>query len=48
MNRRELLKNGLLAGTLSIVPFSNAFANTAKRELKLENDLSGFKKSKIR
>nr|WP_314492461.1 MBL fold metallo-hydrolase [uncultured Chryseobacterium sp.] len=47
MNRRELLKNGLLAGTLSIVPFSNGFANTKKTELKLENDLSGFKKVRL-
>jgi hypothetical protein len=28
MNRRELLKNGLLAGTLSMIPFSNVLAET--------------------
>lgn len=47
MNRRELLKNGLLAGALSVVPFSNTFANQKEIPLKLEGDLSGFKKIKL-
>ncbi|ANF52151.1 MBL fold metallo-hydrolase [Chryseobacterium glaciei] len=47
MNRRELLKTGILAGTLSIIPFSNAFAATNEPKLSLEDDLSGFKKIKL-
>ena len=47
MNRRELLKNGILAGTLSILPFSNTFANNKKVLSDEENDLSGFKKIKL-
>ncbi|AZB33250.1 MBL fold metallo-hydrolase [Chryseobacterium bernardetii] len=47
MNRRELLKNGLLAGTLSLVPFSRVLAEaTVIPETKRE-DLSGFKKIKL-
>lgn len=45
MNRRELLKNGLLAGALSVTPFSGIFAAAnGKKYLEPENDLSGFKK----
>ncbi|MDN3692674.1 hypothetical protein QWZ06_10485 [Chryseobacterium tructae] len=44
MNRRELLKSGLLAGTLSLVPFSNVFAKTKTISEKTGDDLSGFKK----
>jgi len=47
MNRRELLKNGLLAGTLSLVPFSNVWAETKIIPEKTEDDLSGFKKNKL-
>lgn len=47
MNRRELLKNGLLAGTLSLVPFSNVFAEEKANLQKKEDDLSGFKKIKL-
>lgn len=47
MNRRELLKNGLLAGTLSIVPFSKTFAAKKESHLPFEGDLSGFKKIKL-
>lgn len=44
MNRRELLKGGLLAGTLSLVPFSSVFAASEKKSEKTGDDLSGFKK----
>ncbi|MGE8431340.1 MBL fold metallo-hydrolase [Chryseobacterium joostei] len=47
MNRRDLLKNGLLAGALSFVPFSNVFAETKTIPENLEDDLSGFKKIKL-
>lgn len=47
MNRRELLKNGLLAGTLSLFPFSDAFAETKIISNKEGDDLSGFKKIKL-
>ena len=47
MNRRELLKTGIFAGTLSIIPFSNTFAATNEPQLNLEDDLSGFKKIKL-
>ncbi|MDH6254281.1 glyoxylase-like metal-dependent hydrolase (beta-lactamase superfamily II) [Chryseobacterium sp. H1D6B] len=48
MNRRDLLKNGLLAGAFSMVPFSHTFANfTTETPLSLENDLSGFKKIQL-
>lgn len=47
MNRRELLKTGILAGTLSIIPFSNTFAAINEPQLNLEDDLSGFKKIKL-
>nr|AZA04528.1 acylhomoserine lactonase [Chryseobacterium sp.] len=47
MNRRELLKNGLLAGTLSFIPFSNVFAETRIKSEKKDDDLSGFKKIKL-
>lgn len=47
MNRRELLKTGLLAGTLSVLPFSNALATMTEIPLKLEDDLSGCKKIKL-
>lgn len=47
MNRRELLKNGLLAGTLSMIPFSSVLAETPKTAEKTGDDLSGFKKLKL-
>lgn len=47
MNRRELLKNGLLAGTLSMVPFSGLMAEKKSVTEKTEDDLSGFKKLKL-
>ncbi|WP_250253438.1 MBL fold metallo-hydrolase [Chryseobacterium sp. Marseille-Q3244] len=47
MNRRELLKNGLLAGTLSLLPFSNVLAETKVISGKTGDDLSGFKKIKL-
>ncbi|MBP2615156.1 MBL fold metallo-hydrolase [Chryseobacterium jejuense] len=47
MNRRELLKSGLLAGTLSFIPFSNVFAETKIISKKTGDDLSGFKKIKL-
>jgi len=47
MNRRELLKNGLLAGTLSMIPFSSVLAETPKISEKTGDDLSGFKKLKL-
>lgn len=47
MNRRELLKNGLLAGTLSLIPFSGVLAQTKNIPVKTEDDLSGSKKIKL-
>lgn len=47
MNRRELLKSGLLAGTLSLIPFSNVFAETKAVSEIIGDDLSGFKKIKL-
>ncbi|CAI8820172.1 MBL fold metallo-hydrolase [Chryseobacterium sp. IT-36CA2] len=47
MNRRELLKNGLLAGTLSMIPFSGVLAGVPKFPEKTGEDLSGFKKIKL-
>jgi glyoxylase-like metal-dependent hydrolase (beta-lactamase superfamily II) len=47
MNRRELLKNGLMAGALSFVPFSDVFAETKVGSIHTEEDLSGFKKIKL-
>lgn len=47
MNRRELLKNGLMAGALSFVPFSDAFAGTKTLSSLPEEDLSAFKKIKL-
>ncbi|MCS4300750.1 MBL fold metallo-hydrolase [Chryseobacterium sp. BIGb0232] len=47
MNRRELLKSGLLAGTLSLVPFSSVWAGTKIIPEKAGDDLSGFKKIKL-
>ncbi|MGG5208016.1 MBL fold metallo-hydrolase [Chryseobacterium sp. MIQD13] len=44
MNRRELLKNGLMAGALSFVPFSDVFAGTKIPSLRIGEDLSAFKK----
>lgn len=44
MNRRELLKNGLLAGTLSMIPFSGVLAKTPEFPGTTEDDLSGYKK----
>ena len=47
MNRRELLKNGLLAGTLSMIPFSSVLAETPKISEQTGDDLSGLKKLKL-
>ncbi|MBB6370428.1 MBL fold metallo-hydrolase [Chryseobacterium shigense] len=47
MNRRELLKNGLMAGALSFVPFSDVFAGTKISSSRIEDDLSAFKKIKF-
>ncbi|PKF75648.1 MBL fold metallo-hydrolase [Chryseobacterium sp. PMSZPI] len=47
MNRRELLKNSLLAGTLSMIPFSNVLATTKTTAKKIEDDLSGYKHIKL-
>lgn len=47
MNRRELLKNGLLAGAFIVIPFSNAIAAPKEIPLNLEDDLSGYKKIKL-
>jgi glyoxylase-like metal-dependent hydrolase (beta-lactamase superfamily II) len=47
MNRRELLKNGLLAGTLSMIPFSGLMAELKRTAEKTGEDLSGFKKVKL-
>ncbi|WP_073335241.1 MBL fold metallo-hydrolase [Chryseobacterium carnipullorum] len=47
MNRRELLKNGLMAGALSFVPFTDVFAGTKMMMPDPEEDLSGFKKLKL-
>ncbi|MEJ5106744.1 MBL fold metallo-hydrolase [Chryseobacterium sp. MYb328] len=47
MNRRELLKSGLLAGTLSLVPFSSVWAGTKIIPEKAGDDLSGFKNIKL-
>lgn len=47
MNRRELLKSGLLAGTLSFIPFSNVFAEMKTTPEKEREDLSGFKKIEL-
>lgn len=44
MNRRDLLKKSLLAGGLSMVPFSSVFAESKTNPEKFENDLSGYKK----
>jgi len=47
MNRRELLKSGLMAGVLSFVPFSDVFAGTKILPPNTEEDLSAFKKIKF-
>ncbi|PQA93944.1 MBL fold metallo-hydrolase [Chryseobacterium shigense] len=47
MNRRELLKNGLMAGALSFVPFTDVFAGNKTMMPDPEEDLSGFKKIKL-
>lgn len=47
MNRRELLKNGLLAGTLSMIPFSGLMAQSKTTVEKTGDDLSGFKKLQL-
>lgn len=47
MNRRELLKTGLLAGAFSIIPFSNTFAETKELSSSSEDDLSGYKKVQL-
>ncbi|ASK29824.1 MBL fold metallo-hydrolase [Chryseobacterium sp. T16E-39] len=48
MNRRELLKNGILAGTLTMIPFSGLLANERTVfSTTTEDDLSGVKKIKL-
>lgn len=47
MNRRELLKNSLLAGTLSVITLSSVWAGTKTTGKKEENDLSGVKRIKL-
>lgn len=47
MNRRELLKNGLLAGAFSMIPFSGLMGESKTLSEKTEEDLSGFKKLKL-
>lgn len=47
MNRRELLKNGLLAGAFSVLPFANTLAGTHKKTLVWKDDLSGVKKIRL-
>ncbi|MDQ0064333.1 MBL fold metallo-hydrolase [Chryseobacterium lathyri] len=47
MNRRELLKNGLMAGAFSLVPFSDVFGSTRMLSSHPEEDLSAFKKIKL-
>lgn len=47
MNRRDLLKKSLLVGGLSMVPFSNVFAESKTVPEKFEDDLSGYKKMKL-
>ncbi|WP_276967492.1 hypothetical protein [Chryseobacterium sp.] len=44
MNRQELLKNGLLAGTFSMIPFSGLMGENKMLSEKTEEDLSGLKK----
>lgn len=46
MNRRELLKNGILAGAFSVIPFSSSLAGERKTVF-TEDDLSGVKKIKL-
>ncbi|MBK1897101.1 MBL fold metallo-hydrolase [Chryseobacterium paridis] len=46
MNRRELLKNGLLAGAFSVIPFSSTLAVDKKLPV-AEDDLSGVKQIKL-
>ncbi|REC79971.1 MBL fold metallo-hydrolase [Chryseobacterium elymi] len=47
MNRRELLKNGLMAGAISLVPFSDVFGSTRILSSHSGEDLSAFKKIKL-
>jgi glyoxylase-like metal-dependent hydrolase (beta-lactamase superfamily II) len=48
MNRRTLIKTGVLAGISTFLPSGNLFATTFNKDLKDdENDLSGFKKLKL-
>ncbi|RLJ33035.1 glyoxylase-like metal-dependent hydrolase (beta-lactamase superfamily II) [Chryseobacterium sp. 7] len=47
MNRRELLKNGLLVGAFSMIPFSGLMGESKTLSEKTEEDLSGFKKLKL-
>ncbi|WBV57938.1 MBL fold metallo-hydrolase [Chryseobacterium sp. PTM-20240506] len=48
MNRRELLKNGILAGAFSIIPFSSSLAREKNSfSISAEDDLSGVKKIKL-
>jgi glyoxylase-like metal-dependent hydrolase (beta-lactamase superfamily II) len=47
MNRRTLLKTGLLAGTFSLIPFAGAFASTGKISGTSGEDLSGYKKIQL-
>lgn len=47
MNRRELLKNGLMAGALSFVPFFDVLAAKKTLPKYSEEDLSALKKIKL-
>jgi glyoxylase-like metal-dependent hydrolase (beta-lactamase superfamily II) len=47
MNRRELLKNGLMAGAFSLVPFSDVFGSTRILSSHSGEDLSAFKKIRL-
>ncbi|KFE97902.1 MBL fold metallo-hydrolase [Chryseobacterium luteum] len=47
MNRRELLKNGLMAGAFSFVPFSDVFGSPKILSSHYGEDLSAFKKLRL-
>ncbi|MGK6340664.1 MBL fold metallo-hydrolase [Chryseobacterium sp. DT-3] len=47
MNRRELLKNGLMAGAVSFIPFSDVFGSARMPSSRSGEDLSTFKKIKL-
>ncbi len=47
MNRRHLLKTGIYAGALSVLPFSNAFSQSNNSAKNNDDTISGFKKLKL-